>query len=99
LDGRKKSVVIFDAVECNLGPGRVFCARLSDSKFGFFATHNIPLKLMPGVEDILADAWVVGIQPKDTGFGEDLTEPVRRSAEQVVELVGRILEGSQRGPA
>jgi hydrogenase maturation protease len=99
LGGRKNSVVIFDAVECNREPGQLFCAKLSESRFGFFVTHNIPLKLIPGVAAGLENAWVVGIQPKDTGVGEEMTETVRHSAEVLIGSVGRLLEGGFDGPA
>ena len=99
LGGKMESVVIFDAVECNRDPGHIFCAKLSDSRFGFFATHNVPLKLIPGFEASLADAWIVGVQPDDTGVGEDMTEIVRHSAELLVESVEKLLEGGRRGPA
>lgn len=99
LGGRGGSVVIFDAVECNREPGHLLCARLSDSRFGFFATHNIPLSLILGGNGGLAEAWVVGIQPGDIGVGEGLTEAVRRAAQFLEDSVGRLVEEGKHGPA
>jgi hydrogenase maturation protease len=98
LGGEGGALVIFDAVECNMVPGEILCARLSETNFGFFATHNLPMRLMPGVASSMASAWVVGVQPEEMGVGEELSETVRRSAEEIVEAVGRVLEG-EHGPA
>jgi hydrogenase 3 maturation protease len=89
LDG--KSVIIFDAIEHNSEPGSIFIVRLEESRFGFFATHNIPLKLVPGLSTNLQNAFVLGIQPEDVGVGEGLSKTVLHSANGIVDKLTQII--------
>jgi hydrogenase 3 maturation protease len=86
-----KSIVIFDAIEHNSEPGSIFIVRLKESRFGFFATHNIPLKLVPGLSTNLQNAFVLGIQPEDVGIGEWLSKTVLHSANEIVEKLTQII--------
>lgn len=97
MGGAGGRVVVFDAVECNREPGHLFCGKLADSKVGFFATHDMPLSLFGDIGTGTENAWVVGVQPKDTDFGEGLTEEVRRSADVLVDYVGKLMEGRPNG--
>ena len=81
---RGERLVLFDAVEAGKKPGSIVCACLGETKFGFFATHNIPLRLIPEVKDNLESIYVVGIQPESVDVGEGLSEPVRRASEDLV---------------
>jgi len=92
---RRERVVVVDAVEAQKAPGTIVCARLSETKFGFFATHNIPLRLVPGVAENAADTYVIGIQPQSVGVGEGLSEVVRESSAKLVAMVARLLEEPQ----
>jgi hydrogenase maturation protease len=86
-------IVVFDAVEAAKSPGDiVFCA-LGDTKYGFFATHNIPLRLVPGLGSRGNEVFVVGVQPRSLEVGEGLTDEVRASARRIVEVVARTAEG------
>lgn len=89
LSGEK--LVIFDAAECNITAGGVICARLSDSRYGFFSTHNVPLRLLPPLAGHAEEIAIVGIQPRSTAFGVPLSTEVRRSADEVVEVAARAL--------
>jgi hydrogenase 3 maturation protease len=87
------AIIMFDAVEHNSKPGSIIFARLEDTRFGFFATHNIPFKLIPGLSKNLGNAFVLGIQPGNIEIGEGLSEEVLNSANEVVEKLQRIIEG------
>ena len=80
-------VVVFDSVEAGKEPGTVVCARLSDTKYGFFATHNIPLRLVPGLVEIGNEVVLVGIQPENLAVGERLSPPVKEGVEKIVEAI------------
>jgi len=80
-------MLIFDAVEASKEPGAIVCARLGESKYGYFATHNIPLMLIPGMESRLDDVFLVGVQPLSVEVGEGLSDVVRESAAQIVAAV------------
>jgi hydrogenase maturation protease len=84
-------VMIFDAVEADREPGAVVCARLGDTRYGFFATHNVPLKLVPGLAGREDEVFLVGIQPASVEFGEGLTPSVRGSAEALSEEVANLV--------
>jgi len=87
-------ILLIDAVEADSDPGTIVCARLSDTKYGFFATHNIPLKLVPGVAENAADTYVVGIQPQSVGVGEGLSEVVKESSERLITIIEGLVEGA-----
>lgn len=85
-------IIIFDAVQSSERPGKIVCGGLGDTKYGFFATHNIPLKLLPGLAERLNDVLVVGVQPVSLEVGEGLSDVVRVSAERIVAEVTRAVE-------
>src|SRR5579862_7948900 len=86
------SLIIFDAIEQNSSPGSIIFANIADTKFGYFATHNIPMKLIPAVSERVANIFVLGIQPQDIDIGEGLSETVLRSADEVVAKLGTRIE-------
>ena len=92
LTSEPARIVIFDAVEASKEPGDVVFCRLSDTKYGFFATHNVPLRLVPGVDARARDIFLIGIQPGSLEVGEGLTDAVRKSVTMVVEAVASGLE-------
>jgi hydrogenase maturation protease len=95
LASKGERIVVIDAVEAQKEPGTIVCARLSDTKFGFFATHNVPLRLVPGVAENAADTYVVGIQPESVGVGEGLSEVVKESSAKLVALIAGLVEESE----
>ncbi len=86
-------VVLIDAVEAQAEPGSIVCANLGDTKFGYFATHNIPLKLIPGLLEMGDDLLLVGIQPAHIEVGEELSPAVRSSVETLVGEIARTMGG------
>ena len=80
-------VVVFDAVEASAKPGEVVFRPMADTQYGFFATHNIPLRLVPGLEDRMGDFFLVGIQPASLDVGFGLSEKVQGSVNEVVAVV------------
>ena len=88
-----QGIVIFDAVEAGAAPGTVVCAALGDTDYDFFATHNIPLRLLPGVAGRLDDVFVIGVSPDSVEFGEGLTEKVAASASALASEVANLVRG------
>ena len=86
-------IVIFDTVEAAKEPGDIVYCRLTDTKYGFFATHNIPLRLLPGVAARGDDIYVLGIQPESLEVGEGLTQTVSASVKRIVTAVKEQVEG------
>ncbi len=87
LSSKNGTLLIFDAVEATKAPGEVVCGMLADTKYGYFATHNVPLRLVPGLAERSDSVYIVGIQPESLEVGEGLTPAVRESAKLVVRAV------------
>ena len=86
-------IVVFDAVEASAKPGEVVFRPLADTKYGFFGTHNIPLKLVPGLGERLGDLYLVGVQPESLEVGIGLSETVRQSVNEIVAVVAEGVAG------
>jgi hydrogenase maturation protease len=99
LDSRKSRVLIFDAVAAGGKPGQVILASLADSKFGYFATHNVPLRILPGVGNNPSNVFVAGIEPESLEVGEELSEVVRSSADELSAVVASAFGGGPNGPS
>lgn len=95
LASRGERIIIIDAVEARKEPGTIVCARLSDTKFGFFATHNIPLKLVPGVAQNASDIFVIGIQPASVAVGEGLSKVVSESSGKLISMIAGLVGGAR----
>jgi hydrogenase 3 maturation protease len=86
--GRSHCMIIFDSAEFDSKPGSIIFEELAKTRYGVFSTHNIPLSLLAKSEL----AYVLGIQPKDVGIGEKLSDTVQSSANEVCEKVCFILD-------
>lgn len=95
LASKGERIVVIDAVEAQMKPGTIVCARFSETKFGFFATHNVPLRLVPGVAENAADTYIVGIQPDSVGVGEGLSDVVKRSSMKLVSMIANLVEEAE----
>ena len=84
-------VVLFDAVRSKFAAGSVVCTTLDDTRYGFFATHNIPLRLIPGLAERQDTAYVIGIEPESIEVGEGLSPAVERSVDALVTEVMRLV--------
>lgn len=86
-------LVVLDAVEGNKEPGSIICARLDQTKFGFFATHNLPLKLVPGIAEAPGETFVIGVQPESLGVGEELSLTVNAASDRLVAAIAGMVGG------
>jgi hydrogenase maturation protease len=92
---KESRIIIFDSAELNLKPGSIALANISDTRYGFFSTHNIPLKLVSSFSSNPSRVWILGIQPEDVSVSERLSDTVRQSADEVITFVGEILRGEE----
>lgn len=91
IDYTRDKALIFDAIEFNSFPGSIIFSTLDDSRFGFFGTHNIPIRSLPNVSSNLNRVLLLGIQPGYLEVGEGLSNRVRKSVEDVVSVIIGIL--------
>ena len=94
VDLESSRLLIFDAVEAGGPAGSIVMANVGETQYGFFATHNFPLRLMPSIAGHYEKVSVLGVEPGGLGIGESLTPVVRDSAETVVSEVERQLRKS-----
>jgi hydrogenase maturation protease len=92
IDLRSSKLLIFDAVEAGKPPGSIIFSSISDTQYGFFVTHNLPLKVYPAVRQNVEHVSVLGVEPNDVGIGEELSDVVGPAADRVVEEVTTQLE-------
>ena len=92
---RRDAMVIFDAVEASRPPGTIVCAPLGSTKYGLFATHNVPLKVFPAVAANVDRMLMVGVQPYDLEVGEGLSHIASNARDQVVREVAGLIGGGR----
>ena len=92
LSSGKGRIVLFDAIEAAKPPGTIVCGRLEDMKFGYFATHNIPLRVLPSVRNLDGNVRVIGVQPAEVDVGEGLSCQVKASCEKLIAAVVSLVE-------
>ncbi len=91
---RHERLLIIDAVEAGRRPGTVVCVPLERTKFGFFATHDLPLKLIPGMSENFRRTYVLGVQPGSVGVGEGLSPTVAASRDRLVATISGLTGGT-----
>ncbi len=82
-----QGVLLFDAVQSGSAPGSIICTTLSDTRYGFFATHNVPLRLLPGLSERADRVYILGVEPGSLDVGEGLTSKVKDSVDALVREV------------
>jgi len=92
LSSGKGRIVLFDAIEAGKPPGTIVCAKLEDTKFGYFATHNIPLRILPSIRNLDGNVRVIGVQPSEAGVGEGLSYEVSASCEKLIAAIVTMVE-------
>lgn len=86
-----KQVIFIDACEMGARPAETKLLPVDESRYPFFTTHGIPLKVL--AEQLLmgCKAWVLAIQPKETDFGDDLSPEVHDAADYVWKFIASSL--------
>jgi hydrogenase 3 maturation protease len=97
LNLQDSRLVVFDAVEMAKPPGSIVFAGIDETKYGFFATHNLPLRLHPAIKGNSKNVFILGVQPSELEVGTGLSGPVRSAADTVIRDVASLLKGSRTG--
>lgn len=86
-------LLIVDAALLNRTPGSVMLIGRDRIKGVPISTHALPLSLLCDyiLKETGAKVALLAIQPKDAGFGEDLTEELKETLERVVSLLADAL--------
>jgi hydrogenase maturation protease len=78
-------LVLVDGTDFGQVPGYYDMLPVEELLGMTFQTHNISLKKIS--ELFLMPVWVLGIQPASTSFGEELSGPVRKAADSIIQLI------------
>jgi len=89
---RPDTIVLVDAVDLGASPGTVRVVGKDDIRAEFLSTHSASLNMVAEYieQETSADVFVLGIQPENLGFGEEISEPVRESLEKIVKVLERV---------
>lgn len=79
--------VILDAIDFGGDVGEVRLFRSRDVVAQFATTHNIPVTIF---EKLGKKFRIIGVQPKDLSFGEELTPELREKVPEIVSEVKRL---------
>jgi len=89
-------IIIVDAVDFHKKPGSLLFENIENlSEVCYFiSTHKLPIQLFSSViKETLKDVeiFLLGIQPKKTTLGSNLSEEVRESADKLIKFLMKLL--------
>ena len=82
-----ETIVIVDCMELGSGPGSFRLVALDDIEDITFNTHNISLGRLG--DFFHYPTYVLGIQPKTTAFGDELSSPVLETANLIISQINQ----------
>jgi hydrogenase 3 maturation protease len=86
------NVVIFiDSALMGSPPGTVKVVPLKETRYPYFSTHNLPLKLLNITMNHPEDSYLIGIEPKTTGFCEAMSEEVKAACVLVAQTIHSVM--------
>jgi hydrogenase 3 maturation protease len=91
-----KQVVFIDACEMGARPAETKLLPVDETRYPFFTTHGIPLKVLAEQWLVGCKVWVLAIQPKETEFGEGLSPEVHDAADHVWKFIASSLAKEDR---
>ncbi len=92
---RPDLLILVDAADMGLPPGALRTIPLERINVLSFSTHNMPLSMFVSyVKEFCGKIMLVGVQPEGTDMGKRLSEAVRKSVKELVEVIleGRVAE-------
>ena len=85
-------LIIADCIDFHRCPGYADIIPVGQTKEFNVSSHNISLKRV--AEFLKMEVYILGVQPADLSIGEHLTPAVRSSAQNIIEIIGDVLEYS-----
>lgn len=91
---KPQRIVIFDAAFFGKKPGSVEILDEKNIKnYKMISTHTLPLNVfLDFIKEELKDVKIIiiGIQIKDAGFGEELSEEVKKSCDKIINFLNNL---------
>jgi len=78
-------LILIDCININKPPGTALLLPVENIKDITFNTHNISLKNISEFFD--AEVFILGIQPVNIGFGENISYLVRSVSNEIINLI------------
>lgn len=78
-------LVLIDCVELQAPPGTHKLMSISHVQDNTFTTHNISLKRIS--DFFKMRVFLLGIQPENVEFGENISRPVKDKADKIIKLI------------
>lgn len=85
------TVIFIDSTVMGTPPGTVRLVSLDETEYPYFSTHNVPLKLLGTVMGDVESAFLIGIEPRTTEFGEQMSAEVKAACTQVAQTVYKVI--------
>ncbi|MBW2965127.1 hydrogenase maturation peptidase HycI, partial [Candidatus Woesearchaeota archaeon] len=83
-----KTVVIVDSAEMNLKPGEYRLIPKEKIAKLHMTTHAMPLSVLIGfIEEFVKEVLFIGIQPKEIKMGDDITDELKKAAEELISIL------------
>jgi len=89
------STILVDCIDFNREPGYSGFIPIHQIHEFTISSHNISLRRVS--EHLKMEVYVIGIQPADLRVGENLTPVVRRSANEIIEMINNIILSRKQG--
>jgi hydrogenase 3 maturation protease len=85
-------IVIADAVHLGLEPGKCDLLKKDDITRSGFTTHDIsPVMFIEYLEkETGADIYMLAVQPEKLGFGEEMSDSVKKALEEIAKLIREV---------
>lgn len=92
-------ILILDAAEMQLSPGSSAVLEREDILAGEIMTHSMPIRFFTSLMERLGrNVLIVGIQPKDRGFGEMLSPVVEQKVKKLAAFIKKSVEKEEKIP-
>ena len=93
LNAKPETILLVDAVHLGKSPGEYAILKKDEIAESGVTTHNISPKLF--IEYLAAQSeakiYLLGIQPKNTGFGQTLSPEVEKTLKTIKQLIMEVL--------
>ncbi len=89
INVKPNKTIIFDAANFNGEPGEIRCIPVENINNMTLSTHTFPLGAIAELikQDTGADVYFIGIQPKNVGFGENISSEIKTSADEIIKFL------------
>jgi len=86
------TILIVDALHLGLSPGEYEILKKDEIAKSGFSTHNISLHMFIEYleNQTKADIYLLGVQPKNISFGEEISDSVKKTLEGILKIVTEI---------